>query len=188
MVSRIEQLIAENKDISQSWHYTKISTSVFYQLFKNPFVFLIHTEMPKLLDHFWSLPSCTWAFFFFWKLCAAFDVISIKCYQIALWVKHYAIFIEPAFVALMQPWLYSEYLIIQFQPKADQQNHSYQISQHVLNPFLFNLSLVEQLFWINEIISPHENGHSLRWPGFTTQSRKGFKRQLVLLSNARSKG
>lgn len=53
------------------------------------------------------------------------------------------------------PGSYSEYLIIQLQPKSDQ-DHSYKISQDVLNPFFFTWSLIEQLFWINE------NWHSLK--------------------------
>lgn len=157
MVSRIEQPIAENRDSSQSWHYTKIrSTLVLQSLFRSP-VILIHVELAKLLDHFWSLPSCTKAVLLE-TMCRLWHYHYM--FQVALWVKLYEFIIEPAFVTLMEPRL----ILWTLNNSASTQTWTIPIqsASRFSIPFSLACPFPEQFFWINETISLHENWRYLK--------------------------
>lgn len=175
MVSRIEQPIAENRDSSQSWHYTKIrSTLVLQSLFRSP-VILIHVELAKLLDHFWSLPSCTKAVLLE-TMCRLWHYYYR--FQVALWVKLYEFIIEPAFVTLMEPRI----ILRTLNNSASIQTWTIPIqsASRFSIPFSLACPFPEQFFWINETLPTWKLALFEDGLDIPSQSRKALGRQLVL--------
>ena len=110
--------------------------------------------MAKLLDPFWSLPSCSNSFGnYVQTLTLLLDVIKL--------LYGLSFMSSPQNLPLLlsrSPGSYSEFSFNQNQIRTIPIKSAWMFSI----PFSLTCPFIEQLFWINEIISLHENWHSLK--------------------------